>query len=162
MALACISIGSNLNKPREQVTRAIDLLSSIPLTSVLSCSNLYETEPWGAGIGEGEEIKDQPNFINAIAGLQTELEPLELLDELQNIENIQGRIRDKKWGPRVLDLDIICYDQLSLNHPRLKLPHPYFSERSFVLEPLFELYPELQIAGKTVFQWRKNLQEKES
>ena len=149
MAFACISLGSNLQEPATQVAKAIDLLSSIPETSVIKHSKFYETQPWG--------LKDQPAFVNAVAALETQLRPMDLLNQLQNIERHQGRIRDKHWGPRILDLDIICYDQLELDEARLTLPHPYFSERMFVLEPLNELYPDLIIANKAVKQWLQAL-----
>jgi len=157
MAFVCISIGSNLNQPSHQVEKAIDLLAAMPATTILKRSKLYETEPWG--------VTDQPAFINSIASLETNLQPIELLDEIQTIELAQGRVRgekpeESKWGPRVLDLDIICYDQLSLDTTRLKLPHPYFSERVFVLEPLTELCPNLSISGKTATQWLNILNTK--
>ena len=151
MSFACISIGSNLGEPSNQVEKAIELLAGIPETALQGRSKLYRTEPWGR--------RDQPDFMNAVAGLETQLTPLELLDELQGIEELGRRVRNEKWGPRTLDLDVICYDQLDLDHPRLKLPHPLFSQRLFVLEPMKELYPELFISEKTVHTWFEILNE---
>lgn len=151
MAFACIGLGSNLNEPSLQVSEAFRLLAALPETRILQCSRLYQTAPWG--------VEEQPDFINAVAGLETNLDPLQLLDELQRIETEQGRVRDQKWGARVLDLDIICYDQLHLETDRLKLPHPFFAERAFVLEPLAELYPDVLISGKPVKQWLQQLRK---
>lgn len=152
MALACIGIGSNLCQPADQVSRAIGLLAEIPKTSIDAHSSLYTTEPWG--------VEEQPSFCNAVAGVQTELSPLELLDKLQEIERVSGRVRYKKWGPRILDLDIIYYEQIAMDHPRLVLPHPYFSQREFVLAPLTELYPDLSISGKSCSDWLQQHRDK--
>lgn len=153
MAFACISIGSNLAQPKKQVTSGINTLSTLPQSTLIAQSKLTRTKPWGK--------EDQPDFVNAVAALNTALTPLALLDELQKIEHSHGRERSIHWGPRTLDLDIICYDQLQLQHPRLTLPHPHFHQRAFVLEPLCELFPDHVINGKSAQQWLAQLREKE-
>lgn len=149
MALALISIGSNMNEPDQQVNSALTSLGQLPESELIASSRLFHTKPWGR--------QEQPDFVNAAAALTTTLEPLGLLDQLQQIEDAHGRKRQVKWGPRTLDLDIICYDQLQLNHPRLILPHPYFRERAFVLEPLSELFPNHLILEKPVQYWLNQL-----
>ena len=129
MALAAIALGSNLGDPRANVERAITLLSG--LGTVTKRSTLHETKPWG--------VEDQPDFINAVALLETQLAPRELLAALQGIERDMGRTPTYKWGPRVIDLDIILYDDITVDEEDLKIPHPHFRERDFVLKPLAEI-----------------------
>lgn len=150
MAFACISIGSNIGDSSEHVNQAIQCLDKLPDSQLLAHSKLYGTKPWGR--------KNQADFINAAAAIETALPPLDLLDELQKVEHQHGRERATKWGPRTLDLDIICYDQTTMKHPRLVLPHAYFSQRSFVLEPLNEICPDHKIAGHSVQYWLDQLQ----
>ncbi len=145
MSLACISIGSNLQDPHQQILAAIEQLSQIDHTQLDRVSGLYTTKPWG--------LEEQPDFINAAAGLQTRLTPHELLRELQTIEFNRGRTRTHKWGPRILDLDIICYDQVMCKDPDLQLPHPLFNQRLFVLVPLSTIYPEVVVDGISIQQW---------
>jgi len=93
--------------------------------------------------------QDQPDYLNAVVGLQTELSAFKLLGELQNIENLHGRVRDgERWGPRTLDLDLLLYADEVINTPELKVPHPGIAERSFVLLPLAELAPDLVVPNK--------------
>ena len=132
---AFVALGSNLEDPIKQVTTALKELTQIPQTTFIKCSPLYESDPVG--------VTDQPNFINAVALVTTELSPHELLKELQKIENDHKRVRKIHWGPRTLDLDLILYDQEKINTPTLIIPHPEFSKRSFVLKPLFDLNPKL-------------------
>jgi 2-amino-4-hydroxy-6-hydroxymethyldihydropteridine diphosphokinase len=143
MALAYIGLGSNLSDlvdgqhrdSKSQLQLAINSLSEHPQVQLLKLSSFYQTP----AIGPGE----QPDYINAAALLQTELRPLALLDLLQSIENQQGRVRTVRWGARTLDLDILLYDQLQENSPRLSLPHPRMHERGFVLAPLCEIAADL-------------------
>jgi len=106
----------------------------LPNTSVEKVSNIYETEPWG--------LKEQPNFLNGVIKLNTELSPNALLGALLGIEAAIGRVREIKNGPRVLDLDLLVYDNVTMNTPELVLPHPFMLEREFVLKPLTELTSE--------------------
>ncbi|MDA8734846.1 2-amino-4-hydroxy-6-hydroxymethyldihydropteridine diphosphokinase [Porticoccaceae bacterium] len=143
MALAYIGLGSNLSDTvagqeldsRVQLNLAIDSLSAHPHILVSKRSSFYQTP----AIGPGE----QPNYINAVAQLDSQLAPLDLLDLLQSIENQQGRVRTVRWGARTLDLDILLYDQLIENSERLTVPHPRMHDRGFVLAPLSEIAPDL-------------------
>src|SRR5690606_11032591 len=135
MARAYIGLGSNLDDPLAQVQRALERLAQLPDTQLIGQSRLYRSAPVGP---EG-----QPDYINAVACLNTTLAPETLLDQLQHLEHQQGRVRSLRWGPRTLDLDILLYDALVLQTPRLTLPHPEMINRNFVLHPLSELAPDL-------------------
>lgn len=140
MNSAYIGLGSNLQEPQAQIERALHGLDRLPTTHLLRCSNLYKTPPWG--------MLDQPDFVNAVAEIETQLEPRELLDALLALEQQAGRVREEaRWGPRVLDLDILLYANCVLNEPGLQLPHPRLHERAFVLLPFSELMPKLMISG---------------
>lgn len=133
-ALAYIGIGSNQANPVLQVRQAITELARLPRSSLIGSSALYQTAPVGP--------TDQPDFVNAVAGLETRLEPRALLDALQRIEQAQGRVRDgPRWGPRTLDLDILLYGNLRLAEPGLEIPHPELGRRAFVLVPLADVAP---------------------
>ena len=140
MNRAWIGLGSNLGRPREQLGRAFAALEDLPRTLLAARSGLYRSAPMGPA--------DQPDYLNAVALLETELEPLALLDRLQSIERAQGRQRGRRWGPRTLDLDLLLYDELVMDHPRLQLPHPGIGKRDFVLAPLLEVAGELEIPGR--------------
>jgi 2-amino-4-hydroxy-6-hydroxymethyldihydropteridine diphosphokinase len=135
-----IGLGSNLGNGPEQIRLALDHLRSQPGIRVVRHSSLYRSPPWG--------VADQPDFTNAVAQLTTALEPLDLLQVLLDSESHLGRTRNgRRWGPRRIDLDLLCYHQQVLQSPRLQLPHPRMSERAFVLIPLLELEPEFEIPG---------------
>ena len=138
-ATAFIGLGSNLDDPKAQITRALVELSALPGTRVLAHSALYRTPPMGPS--------EQPDYINAVAKLETHLEPLMLLDALQALERSHHRVREFHWGPRTLDLDILIVDQRLLTSERLTLPHPGIAERAFVVIPLYEIAPTLTIPG---------------
>jgi 2-amino-4-hydroxy-6-hydroxymethyldihydropteridine diphosphokinase len=144
--LAYIGIGSNLASPLKNCQRSITLLAKHPNIEVVSHSSFYETEPVGP--------KDQGWFVNAVAEIRTDLPPLPLLDALLAIEIEMGRIRKMKWGPRIIDLDILLYDNLTIKNDRLEIPHPEMSQRRFVLAPLAELAPDSvhPTANKTIQQ----------
>lgn len=137
MATAWIGLGSNLENPSQQVTDAFAELNNLPSTQLLRRSSLWKTKPFGP--------QDQPDFINAVAEISTDLTPLELLAALQNIEHLHQRKRERHWGPRTLDLDLLAYDQVVLNTATLTLPHPGIAERAFVLCPLAELDENLML-----------------
>ncbi len=135
-----IGLGSNLADPIAQVRQALTALAGLPATRLLAASPLYRSRPMGPA--------DQPDFINAVAALDTALAPLDLLDALQDIEQAQGRVRDAvRWGPRTLDLDLLLYAEQCLELPRLRVPHPGLPARNFVLYPLHDIAPELMIPG---------------
>ncbi len=131
-----MGLGSNLDNPIEQLKKALQALKLLPNTHLKTQSALYRSRPLGS--------QNQPDYINAVAMLVTELSPLVLLDNLQAIENKQGRVRGaERWGPRTLDLDMLLYDNVQLQEARLTLPHPGLYERAFVLYPLYECTPDL-------------------
>lgn len=137
---AYVGIGANLDDPVQQVTRALRELGDLPHTSLTKASSLYCTPPMGP--------PDQPDYINAVAELQTTLAPLALLDELQRLEQLHRRVRgSERWGPRTLDLDLLIYGEQHIGHPRLTVPHPGLAQRAFVLVPLAEIAPALTVPG---------------
>src|SRR5580658_4033993 len=137
---AYVGIGSNLEQPIEQVRRALAALNGITLTRVERCSSLYRSEPLPS--------VQQPQYVNAVAALLTQLEVRPLFDGLRTLEVQLGRQRPREhWGPRIIDLDLLMYGQLTLQEPDLTLPHPGIVQRNFVLYPLRELAPELNIPG---------------
>lgn len=140
--ISYIGIGSNQAAPVKQVQQAITALKGLPETRLINCSSLYGSTPMGP--------QDQPDYINAIAQLDTQLSALALLDELQKIELAQGRERKaNRWGPRTLDLDIILYGDEEINTPRLTIPHYGMKVREFVLYPLLEIAESLVLPDGT-------------
>lgn len=134
---AFIALGSNLNDPVTQLEHAFNDIGQLPGTRLLARSSLYCSAPVG--------FQDQPDFINAVALVETTLEPHALLEALLAIEHQHGRVRDLCNGPRVLDLDVLLYDELVCHEHGLTLPHPRMHERAFVLEPLLEIAPDCVI-----------------
>ncbi|MFY0992232.1 2-amino-4-hydroxy-6-hydroxymethyldihydropteridine diphosphokinase [Halomonas sp. C05BenzN] len=149
---AWIGLGSNLDEPRLQVERALEALDRLPLTRRAAASRLYASRPVGP--------RDQPDFINAVACLETRLSPLALLDQLQALEQRHRRVRRHRWGPRTLDLDLLLFDDRRLASPRLTVPHPEMEQRAFVLVPLAELAPTLQLPdGRRVIELARELDD---
>lgn len=142
---AFVGLGSNLQQPRRQVSAALDELAGLPDTHLTAASGLYRSPPLtGPGVAA-----DQPPYINAVAQLETRLAVEVLLDALQAIEAAHGRVRTgERWGPRTLDLDILLYAGRRIDTPRLQVPHPGLTERNFVLYPLAEIAPDLDIPGQ--------------
>ena len=135
---AYIGLGSNLNQPAKQIAAAFDALENIPETRVFGRSSLYRSAPLG-GV-------EQPDFLNAVAALLTTLGPRGLLDELRSIEQRRGRERGgQRWGPRVLDLDILAFSDRVIAEDGLTVPHAGIAERNFVLLPLREIAPEFVV-----------------
>lgn len=132
-----IGLGSNLDGPVEQVSSALIKLEHIPDTQLVQHSGLYRSDPVGP--------QGQPDYINAVAELHTELEAHLLLDQLQAIEKAHKRRRIQHWGPRTLDLDILLYGDSTIESERLRVPHPFMAERAFVLYPLAEIAPGLKL-----------------
>ena len=139
MTVAYVGIGSNLDEPRSHVQLAFEDLDRIPGTGVLKRSSLYRSGPVG--------YADQPDFVNAVAEIQTSLPASRLLAELKEIEARHGRRRSFKNAPRTLDLDILLYGEVTLSLAHLTLPHPRMHERAFVLKPLYEVAPHASIPG---------------
>ncbi len=137
---AWIGLGSNLRGPAAQVRRALAALAGLPQSRLVARSSLYRSPPMGP--------QDQPDFVNAVARLATTLEPVDLLVHLQRLEREAGRgAGGRRWGARVLDLDLLLWGERHLESPTLVLPHPGLPERAFVLYPLAELAPALSVPG---------------
>jgi 2-amino-4-hydroxy-6-hydroxymethyldihydropteridine diphosphokinase len=134
-----VAVGSNLNQPRRQVGVAFERLAALPETRLELRSQIYLTPPMGP--------KDQPDFVNAAAGLLTRLGARELLDALLAIEQAMGRLRQERWGPRIIDLDLVWMHGEVIDEPGLTLPHPGVPLRNFVLYPLSDIAPTLLIPG---------------
>jgi 2-amino-4-hydroxy-6-hydroxymethyldihydropteridine diphosphokinase len=140
VTVAYVGIGSNLDDPRAHVLQAFQDLDRLPHTRLVKKSSLYRSAPLG--------YADQPDFINAVAQLETGLPAERLLAELQQVEARHGRQRSFANAPRTLDLDLLLYGGLELRTPILETPHPRMHERAFVLKPLLEISPELAIPGR--------------
>ncbi len=136
---AYVGLGANLGDREETIRRALDLLSAEPGIEVVAVSTLRETEPVG--------YVDQPAFLNGAVALETELSPRELLERLLSVERELGRVRGDgpRFGPRVIDLDLLLYGDEVVDDPGVTVPHPRLAERRFALEPLHELDPELSL-----------------
>ncbi|MGJ8681012.1 2-amino-4-hydroxy-6-hydroxymethyldihydropteridine diphosphokinase [Paraglaciecola sp.] len=133
-----IGLGSNLSKPQKQLNNALQSLSALPSSQLIQCSHFYISQPMGP--------KDQPDYVNAVALIETKLQPLDLLKCTQEIELLQGRERkENRWGPRTLDLDILLYGNQQITLPNLVIPHYGLKKREFVLYPLFEIAQELTL-----------------
>ncbi|WP_373186685.1 2-amino-4-hydroxy-6-hydroxymethyldihydropteridine diphosphokinase [Halopseudomonas sp.] len=140
-----IGLGSNQAEPRAQLRQACESLAALAGTRLLRCSRLYRSAPMGP--------QDQPDYVNAVALIDTTLTPLALLDALQAIEQQQGRQRKaERWGPRTLDLDILLYANQQIDSDRLRVPHYHMHARPFVLYPLAELDPDLILPDGTPLQ----------
>lgn len=137
---AYVALGSNLGQPAAQVTRALERLAALPRTRLMLQSRLWVTPPMG--------LPGQPDYVNAAAGLLTQLGPRELLDGLLAIEREMGRTRTERWGPRLIDLDLLLHGWAALDEPGLRLPHPGLHQRDFVLYPLADIAPGLWIPGR--------------
>ena len=139
MHQAFIALGSNLQDPQVQVERALQTIATTAKIKLIKASSLYKTAPVG--------YDNQPDFINAVAEIETDLSPLELLHKLLEIENQHGRERPFPNAPRVLDLDILLYENIEINTSELTLPHPRMHNRGFVMLPLAEIAPKINIGN---------------
>jgi 2-amino-4-hydroxy-6-hydroxymethyldihydropteridine diphosphokinase len=139
-----IGLGSNLSEPQKQLRSALAAMEEIPDCRLLRCSSFYHSAPIGPG--------EQPDYVNAVVELECALTPIELLDQLQTIEQAHGRERSVRWGARTLDLDVLLFGEQQLDEARLQVPHPRMAERNFVLQPLAELDPQLQLPSGELLQ----------
>ncbi|KTD11136.1 2-amino-4-hydroxy-6- hydroxymethyldihydropteridine pyrophosphokinase [Legionella gratiana] len=135
MNICYLGLGSNQKSPERQLRKAIQSIKTLRLTAVTKISSFYWSKAWG--------LKSQQNFCNAVIEISTLLSPLQLLNACQKIEKKQGRIRKKRWGPRVIDIDILYYENRVIQSKKLMIPHPYIQLRDFVLIPLNEINPKL-------------------
>jgi 2-amino-4-hydroxy-6-hydroxymethyldihydropteridine diphosphokinase len=151
MSHCFLALGSNLVEPLQQAIAARQTLAASQQINLLAASSLYRSRPMGP--------QDQPDYLNAVLHISTELSPLELLDFTQNIEQQQGRVRkQQRWGPRTLDLDILLYDQQVIDTPRLSIPHYGMKQREFVLLPLAEIAADLCLPdGSSVAQLAESI-----
>lgn len=135
--IAYIGMGTNLGDRRVALEMALRELHQPPIIQVECVSSVYETAPVG--------VTEQPDFLNAVARVRTMLPPRALLDALLHLENKMGRVRTLRWGPRVIDLDLLIYGDVQTSEPGLEVPHPRLRERAFVLGPLAEIAPDLRL-----------------
>ncbi|MBV1941569.1 2-amino-4-hydroxy-6-hydroxymethyldihydropteridine diphosphokinase [Streptomyces sp. BV286] len=138
---AVLSLGSNLGNRLETLQGAVDALEDTPGVRVKAVSPVYETEPWGVAPGS------QPSYFNAVIVLRTTLPPSSLLERAHAVEEAFHRVRDERWGPRTIDVDIVAYADVVSDDPTLTLPHPRAHERAFVLAPWHDVDPEAQLPG---------------
>jgi 2-amino-4-hydroxy-6-hydroxymethyldihydropteridine diphosphokinase len=146
MKTAYVALGSNLGLPEVQLHEAVLALKSMALSKNASLSKWYKSKAIGGPA-------DQPDYINAVCRLETNLSPIQLLKALQNIERQAGRTRDVRWGPRTLDLDIIWYENFTSDTPTLTIPHPRAHQRAFVLRPLADLEAHFTLQKKPISFW---------
>ena len=137
MTIAYVGLGANLGSRESTLRRAVELLGQADGVDVLAVSQLRETEPVG--------VRDQPPFLNGAVAVETTRTPRELLDLLLEIERSLGRVREERWGPRTVDLDLLVYGDEVVDEPGLRVPHARLHERRFALEPLAELDPQLEV-----------------
>ncbi len=142
---AVLGLGSNIGDKAGNIARALDLLEERGDVRVVRRSPLYRSEPWG--------VKDQDWFVNACAGVATSLSPIELLERCLAVETEMGRVRQQRWGPRLIDIDVLTYGTQTIDTERLKLPHPLIEQRAFVLAPMSDIAPDIVVRGKTVRAW---------
>jgi 2-amino-4-hydroxy-6-hydroxymethyldihydropteridine diphosphokinase len=138
-----LGLGANLEDREASILSALKELDALPTITMTAVSSFYETAPVG--------VTDQPNFVNAVAEVRTTLTPDALLETVLALEKNRGRVRTQRWGPRVIDIDILLYGNVQRETPALTLPHPRLEERDFVLVPLAEIAPNLVLPGQTSF-----------
>ena len=147
-----LSLGANLGNRAETLRAAVQRIAAKDGVTLCAVSSLYETAPWGK--------TDQPAFLNIAVSLKTMLLPEAVLALTQTVETEMGRVRHERWGPRTIDIDILHIEGVERHTPVLTLPHPYMTERAFVLVPMAEIAPGLVVKGRTVEQWRKSVDDK--
>lgn len=150
MPRSYLGLGSNLENPTKQVTLAIEQLASLEFITLIAQSSLYQSK---ALLHPSRPDEILPDYINAVIAIETSLTPLELLHVCQHLENSMGRVRsEKRWEARVIDIDLLLFDQLVISTKELTLPHPEMKNRAFVLKPLFEIAPELVLPDGAVLK----------
>lgn len=145
---AALGLGGNLGDPRQAMAGALQALDARPDTRVTAVSQLYRTPPWGN--------KEQPDFYNCCALIETTLEPEDLLAACLDLERAMKRVRNERWGPRTLDIDVLVYEGREGTSTALTLPHPRMTERAFVMIPLADIAPNLIVSGRAVDAWARD------
>lgn len=143
---ALLGLGSNIGEKAENIRAALELLAKPGDIEVVRVSKLYRTAPWG--------VTDQDWFVNACASVRTALSPVELLRRCLGVEAEMKRVRERHWGPRIIDVDVLTYGDETSDTAELKLPHPRITERGFVLVPMADIAPGLVLNGRTIVEWR--------
>jgi 2-amino-4-hydroxy-6-hydroxymethyldihydropteridine diphosphokinase len=146
---AAIGLGSNVGDKRANIARAVSLLTSDGDIRLIARSRDYRSAPWG--------VLEQDWFVNAVITVSTALSARQLLQRCQRVENEMGRVRLRKWGPRLIDVDVLAYRDQVIDEPDLKVPHPLIAERGFVVVPLKEIAPSLSIRGQSLDQMLERL-----
>ena len=144
---SALGLGGNIGDPKASMSSALRLLDQMEHARVRAVSRLYRTPPWGK--------TDQDWFFNSCALIETDLQPHELLDKCLSVERQLKRERRERWGPRIIDIDVLTYSDLSVHEEGLTIPHPHMHERAFVLLPLLDIAPDLNVAGKSVSEWAR-------
>ena len=147
-----LGLGSNLGERARNLEESLERIAE--LARIEKKSRIYETEPWG--------LKNQPNFLNQVVRVKSGLKPLELLSALKNIEKTMGRKKSVKYGPRLIDLDILFYDDLVMKTDKLTIPHPLLTQRAFVLVPLNEIAPNHlhPVEGKKIKELNESIDQR--
>ncbi len=146
MTLAYIGLGSNLHDPQQQLNQAKAAIAQLANTQIKQCSSIYQSPAMTL------DNEPQNDYLNAVIAIETSLDAGQLLEQLQRIEDAQGRVRDKRWGARTIDLDILLYAELQQSDEQLNLPHAEMHKRRFVLEPLQQIAPQLRIPAQADLQ----------
>jgi 2-amino-4-hydroxy-6-hydroxymethyldihydropteridine diphosphokinase len=146
---AALGLGSNVGDKRANIARAVSLLTSDGDIRLIARSRDYRSAPWG--------VLEQDWFVNAVITVSTALSARQLLQRCQRVENEMGRVRLRKWGPRLIDVDVLAYRDQVIDEPDLKVPHPLIAERGFVVVPLKEIAPSLSIRGQSLDQMLERL-----
>ena len=149
-----LCLGSNIGKGKENLSRALEYISASSKIELVKCSSVYETKAWG--------FKEQPDFYNQVVEIQTDFSPMELLYFCKTIEKKMGRKKTFKWSPRIIDLDILLFDNIIVKSDVLEIPHKYLRERLFALVPLAELDSSIRLDGKGILELIAGLGGKDS
>ena len=151
---AVIGIGTNIGNRSENIKNAVEALELLPEVSVLRCASIYETDPWG--------YTEQQSFYNTVVEVETNISPDMLLGACLGIEAGMGRVRELKNGPRIIDLDLLIFENYKNNTKQITVPHPLIGERDFVLIPLKELYEDMNVLGYSYINQYRDIREKSS
>ena len=145
LIVASLGLGGNIGDPPAAMAQALDALSSHESCRLIAVSQLYRTPPWGK--------LDQADFFNCCALIETALGPESLLDLCLDIERGMKRVRNERWGPRTIDIDVLTYGEATIDTARVEIPHPRMTERAFVLMPLADIVPQMVVEGRAVSDW---------